>query len=698
MPTSSFFRRASLVSSAIATACFVFSAIPAMAGEGWYLQNSGTSNSFKDVDFFNENSGTAVGFGIVQRTGDAGKTWTPASIPAGVAAVNFYGVEAVEGTNIGYAVGSNGTIIHTTDGKNWSQQVSGVTGILYEVACTTSGATCWAVGDGGTILKTTNSGTTWTPQTSGTTTRLDDVAVTQPFGSITAYVVGLGGTILKTTNGTSWTPQTSGVTTELMAVSFSDPSHGYAVGTGRTIIRTVNGGSTWTPHATTLVPSTHIMYDVTMLDETHVMIGSDLGSVLALHTDGGWFLYTMPNNKNYEGVYYGSDARRYVVGTSGSIARYDNVSPAAPTNLHFVTPADNNTSDTTPTFTWTASSGDGESGIAGYRFLVSGVSTDIGMVTTYTPTAALTDGVHTAFVRALDGVGNESAQESYSFTIDTQPPTVGTVSPTSATAGAAVTFVVLASDNINVATCTLRIDGVDVGAMTNVGGGSFSRSHTFTAAGGYAVAAACADNSHSLVTGAAVSVTVATGTTPPPTTPPPTTPPPTTPPPTTPPPTTPPPTTAVPGALLKFACPSGARVDHPCKAVYFYGTDGKRHAFSNDKVYFTWYGDFSGVVTVSQSFLSSLPLGKNITYRPGIKLVKFQTLNTVYAVAARGVLRAVASESVATALYGSAWAGGVDDISDAFFVDYTFGANINSASDYSPTAEASAITSVGANL
>src|SRR5262249_22936910 len=50
-----------------------------------------------------------------------------------------------------------------------------------------------------------------------------------------------------------------------------------------------------------------------------------------------------------------------------------------------------------------------------------------------------------------------------------------------------------------------------------------------------------------------------------------------------------------PGGLVKLACPAKADVNHPCRAVYFFGNDGKRHAFPNARVYATWYADFSGV-------------------------------------------------------------------------------------------------------
>jgi hypothetical protein len=141
------------------------------------------------------------------------------------------------------------------------------------------------------------------------------------------------------------------------------------------------------------------------------------------------------------------------------------------------------------------------------------------------------------------------------------------------------------------------------------------------------------------------------------------------------------------GSLVKLACGSGDSPTDPCRAVYYYGSDGKRHAFPNDKVFFSWYADFSSVKTVTPAEMAALPLGKNVTYRPGIRLVKFTTDPKTYAIGLGGELRWVTSEAAAVALYGSAWAKGVHDISDAAYLDYRFGADIASAAAFSPSSE-----------
>lgn len=152
--------------------------------------------------------------------------------------------------------------------------------------------------------------------------------------------------------------------------------------------------------------------------------------------------------------------------------------------------------------------------------------------------------------------------------------------------------------------------------------------------------------------------------------------------------------------LIKLACSTDVEIDvnDPCRAVYYYATDGKRHAFTNEKVYFTWFEHFDDVVEVSAEFLASLSLGANVTYHPGTRMVKFLSVPTVYAVSEGGVLRAIASESVATDLYGDDWNQQIDDISDAFLGNYSFGEDIDSVEDYDVTAVSNGTASLDDNF
>jgi subtilisin family serine protease len=121
-------------------------------------------------------------------------------------------------------------------------------------------------------------------------------------------------------------------------------------------------------------------------------------------------------------------------------------------------------------------------------------------------------------------------------------------------------------------------------------------------------------------------------------------------------------------------CNSDTLIKSPVSlTVYYCGVDGKRYAFQNQKVFKSWYDDFSTVVTISVTELATIPLGGNVTYRPGISLVKITTDPKVYAVDSGATLRWVANEEIAEELYGVNWRDSVQDIQDSIFIDYRIG-------------------------
>ena len=115
--------------------------------------------------------------------------------------------------------------------------------------------------------------------------------------------------------------------------------------------------------------------------------------------------------------------------------------------------------------------------------------------------------------------------------------------------------------------------------------------------------------------------------------------------------------------------------------VYYYGSDGQRYSFPNEKSYFTWYENFDDVKTISDSELANISLAGNIVYRPGSRWVKIQSDPKTYAVAPSGMLHWIESEEVAVGLAGSNWNTMIDDVPDVFFVDYAVGASLMDASD-----------------
>ncbi len=128
--------------------------------------------------------------------------------------------------------------------------------------------------------------------------------------------------------------------------------------------------------------------------------------------------------------------------------------------------------------------------------------------------------------------------------------------------------------------------------------------------------------------------------------------------------------------LVRPVQAAGARDLIQCpefSSVYYLAEDGKRYVFPNEGIYYSWYPDFSDVVTISCESLASFPLGERIQYRAGTRLLKIPSVPTVYAVESDGVLRPIPSEEAAKDLYGDDWADRVDDLPETFFGGYEIG-------------------------
>ncbi|MBU1759189.1 hypothetical protein KKG31_09000, partial [Patescibacteria group bacterium] len=108
-------------------------------------------------------------------------------------------------------------------------------------------------------------------------------------------------------------------------------------------------------------------------------------------------------------------------------------------------------------------------------------------------------------------------------------------------------------------------------------------------------------------------------------------------------------------------------------AVYYVAEDGTRWVFPNERTYFTWYDDFDDVVEISCEELADYSIGEVVTYQPGTRLVKIQSINKVYAVEPGGNLRWIQTEDDAETLFGSNWANRIDDVPDGFWPSYTEG-------------------------
>ena len=144
----------------------------------------------------------------------------------------------------------------------WIEQNSGTTENLNDVFCITAD-TVVVVGDNGTILRTTNGGTLWSPVTSPASVNLHRVEFAD---AQTGYAVGDNGTLLKTTDaGQTWQSLNTGTTENLLALSCVAADTLYVAGTNGLMLKSVDGGVSWT---TITIGTTSEINDISFVNNT----------------------------------------------------------------------------------------------------------------------------------------------------------------------------------------------------------------------------------------------------------------------------------------------------------------------------------------------------------------------------------------------------------------------------------------------
>ena len=252
-------------------------------GVNWLHVASSTAEMLLTVEFISQDTGWVAGDDdftatTLLMTTNRGLTWGRQTLP-GSAALPMYDIDFLERspgqTMLGYLTGALGYTYRTEDyGATWIAIrnncentfwsmcfVNQDTGIFvgepstahpYTIMCTTDGGSSWiqqtnptgrnlrgvcfatdqrglAVGLVGTILYTSDGGTTWESRPNAGY-RWESVYMT---GTGKAWAVGSSGNIAYSTDwGYTWTPQQSGVSVELWEVYFVNDNEGWIVGGG----------------------------------------------------------------------------------------------------------------------------------------------------------------------------------------------------------------------------------------------------------------------------------------------------------------------------------------------------------------------------------------------------------------------------------------------------------------------------------
>jgi hypothetical protein len=110
--------------------------------------------------------------------------------------------------------------------------------------------------------------------------------------------------------------------------------------------------------------------------------------------------------------------------------------------------------------------------------------------------------------------------------------------------------------------------------------------------------------------------------------------------------------------------------------VYFAAQDGSRYAFVGSGTYFSWFDDFATVQTISNAAIAQMPLGGDVLYKPGSRLLKVASSPKIYQIGNDGSVHWIESEDILVSAYGSHWQQQVTVISATDLADYPQGAPI----------------------
>ncbi len=239
------------------------------------------------IYFFNENTGfigkNDNGQGAVSKTTDGGYSWSPVNVQNLVFNLCFVDI------NTGFAVGSSGLVIKTINsGQSWSQIYSG-TGWFYSIYFLDVNFG-FAVGEDiyaqdALFLSTTNGGINWNTQITnwGGSCGHSVYFVNYNTGYVACNDNGVYGRIYKTTDaGVNWVLQSIG-NPGLYNIQFFDLNTGIASGSNGKVVKTTNGGTNWID----ICPVTDvILRDMCFLNSNTGYICGQSGLILKISNGG----------------------------------------------------------------------------------------------------------------------------------------------------------------------------------------------------------------------------------------------------------------------------------------------------------------------------------------------------------------------------------------------------------------------------
>jgi photosystem II stability/assembly factor-like uncharacterized protein len=248
------------------------------------------------------------------------QNWT--SVTSGITD-DIYDVQFAT-SEVGYAVATGGKVLKTTDsGTTWSQTTSPNSTVGYFSVECINFENVLVFGEFGRIYKSTDGGNSWAQKTTGTTTQINGSELLIDGSTIFAVGGTTGSLLLKSTDiGETWSVLTSPTSVPLRSISFSKTSSqiGYLCGDNNAMYKTTDGGVNWTLQTLPFGTNINAQFSIYALDNDNAI--SCGGNQRIIKTTNGGTTWTNISNTAanfYRGCYMYDATKFYVVGGNGRI-------------------------------------------------------------------------------------------------------------------------------------------------------------------------------------------------------------------------------------------------------------------------------------------------------------------------------------------------------------------------------------------
>ena len=257
------------------------------------MERNYSLTSFKDIYFVDSSFGCTISEDEILVTTDGGVTWKSRIPYQGYQDYNYYSVFFIT-HRIGWIGGIKGVILKTTNsGDTWSRLSQNNISTKWNDIFALDTENVWIVGDNGKILHTQNGGTSWDEINLDISNDLSCIQfIENGFGWI-----GGDGIILKTEDGgKNWSMNISERFGNTTKIFFLNKDKGFLVGPLsddpiKTLWSSNDGGAHWDGIWTNDLPgSIYNLIDVYFFDRLHgyALSGTAQGSLIIKTDDGGY--------------------------------------------------------------------------------------------------------------------------------------------------------------------------------------------------------------------------------------------------------------------------------------------------------------------------------------------------------------------------------------------------------------------------